>query len=779
MRPAKGGIWKNTEDEILKAAVMKYGKNEWARISSLLNRKSPKQCKARWYEWLDPAVKKVEWTRDEDEKLLHLAKLMPMQWRTIAPVVGRTANQCLERYQKLLDEAESSVNTATATTTTTTTAGPSTVSHEFDPETKPARPDPIDMDEDEKEMLSEARARLLNTQGKKAKRKARERLLEASRRTAYIEKRRELLDERGIKIGLKSKRKKEMDYNREVPFYTPAQAGFYDVEEEKQRPKPPVEFKAPLPPSKQQKKDDADKNKKPKKADTDSAARLVKLQDQELFTKRRRLNLPDPQIGDQQVQELVKLTQTGQSARDSLDATADTATHLLTADTDTTTRETVRRFTDRVHSTALVNSGMTPRVEDVIRAEAHNLRVLSSAPTPLIGGQTEELRHGGTGFEGATPQTHFVRGRVTPAVTGRDGSSTDVTVASRTPAIGMGTVRDDLNINPADEEEDQVDDQAKQQLDFGFSSLPKPKNEFEIVLPDEEGDDLIVHRDGDGDVVMEMEDQADVEARQRRQRQKEELKRLERRSEVLKRGLPVPTHAHFPSLESSTDGVGKRVEEEYRKLVALDVEELELQSADDDTDLIKRARELVNAEVAKMLHGRNLDSELDKMDDARAKLYAQMYYSTSPENSNALTVEIDTTRRDKVSTGKILKSLQCEFQSVKRGLDKVAQQASSLHHQLTDTTPSTDTAGAAIMELHHHLESRRDQISTAYEKLDALTADFEVVQKMHYLEVNVAFPMRKAKWVEDIAKMNQKEEQAQKRCGEVRAKLKVKGSRKS
>ena len=43
----KGGVWKNTEDEILKAAVMKYGKNQWSRISSLLVRKSAKQCKAR------------------------------------------------------------------------------------------------------------------------------------------------------------------------------------------------------------------------------------------------------------------------------------------------------------------------------------------------------------------------------------------------------------------------------------------------------------------------------------------------------------------------------------------------------------------------------------------------------------------------------------------------------------------------------------------------------------------------------------------------------------
>lgn len=87
----KGGIWKNSEDEVLKAAVMKYGLNNWSRVASLLVRKTSKQCKARWYEWLDPSVKKTEWTRDEDEKLLHLAKCFPTQWRTIAPVVGRTA----------------------------------------------------------------------------------------------------------------------------------------------------------------------------------------------------------------------------------------------------------------------------------------------------------------------------------------------------------------------------------------------------------------------------------------------------------------------------------------------------------------------------------------------------------------------------------------------------------------------------------------------------------------------------------------------------------------
>merc|ERR1712050_691255 len=101
----KGGVWSNTEDEILKAAVMKYGKNQWSRIESLLHRKSAKQCKARWFEWLDPSIKKTEWSRDEEERLLHLAKLLPTQWRTIAPLVGRTAAQCLEHYEYLLDKA--------------------------------------------------------------------------------------------------------------------------------------------------------------------------------------------------------------------------------------------------------------------------------------------------------------------------------------------------------------------------------------------------------------------------------------------------------------------------------------------------------------------------------------------------------------------------------------------------------------------------------------------------------------------------------------------------
>jgi len=109
----------------------------------------------------------------------------------MVPIVGRTAIQCLEHYQKLLDEAQAKGNEDWGLTSPSGDAGPSTDDIrrlrpgeiDPDPETKPARPDPIDIHEDglsyltlrsttlirtyvrtyiEKEMLSEARARQIH-----------------------------------------------------------------------------------------------------------------------------------------------------------------------------------------------------------------------------------------------------------------------------------------------------------------------------------------------------------------------------------------------------------------------------------------------------------------------------------------------------------------------------------------------------------------------------------------------------------------------------------------
>lgn len=239
----KGGVWTNIEDEILKAAVSKYGVNQWSRVASLLTKKNAKQAKARWNEWLNPNIDKSAWTREEDEKLLNLAKLLPNQWRSIAPIMGRTATHCVERYQKLLDEDEEEDGgdkskdlkfggagieaLPAAGATSTGTIG----DLNLDPESRPAMPDGEELEDDDKEILYEARARLANTKGKKAKRRDRERMLEETRRISLLQKRREL-KAAGINISLVSKnrqKRKEFDYNADIPHELRPPVGMNDV----------------------------------------------------------------------------------------------------------------------------------------------------------------------------------------------------------------------------------------------------------------------------------------------------------------------------------------------------------------------------------------------------------------------------------------------------------------------------------------------------------------------------------------------------------------------
>lgn len=80
-------------------------------------------------------------------------------------------------------------------------------------------------------MLSEARARLANTQGKKAKRKAREKQLEEARRLAALQKRRELRMA-GISLPPRRRKRHAIDYNKEIPFEKRPAPGLHDTSDE-------------------------------------------------------------------------------------------------------------------------------------------------------------------------------------------------------------------------------------------------------------------------------------------------------------------------------------------------------------------------------------------------------------------------------------------------------------------------------------------------------------------------------------------------------------------
>lgn len=308
----KGGYWKNSEDEMLKAAVMKYGLNQWARIASLLARKSAKQCKARWYEWLDPRIKKTDWTREEEEKLLHLAKVFPAQWRTIAPLVGRTPHQCLEHYDKLLDMAQG--REMGENDPRRLRAG------EIDPnpEVRPARADPIDMDDDEKEMIAEARVRIANVKGKKAKRKAREKVIDEARRLAQLQKFRELRNA-GVDFIIERKdrkKKKEFSYGDEIPLERKPIELVYKIDESEKVDRiddnvaniniTQLEGERRIEDEVKRRQQDIEKIKRLKK--TDLPARLDRLnKERSDYIKKDPLVLSQPQLTDEDYDNLVKL----------------------------------------------------------------------------------------------------------------------------------------------------------------------------------------------------------------------------------------------------------------------------------------------------------------------------------------------------------------------------------------------------------------------------------------------------------------------------------------
>uniref|UniRef100_A0A914GQH6 Uncharacterized protein n=1 Tax=Globodera rostochiensis TaxID=31243 RepID=A0A914GQH6_GLORO len=500
----KGGVWKNTEDEILKAAIMKYGKNQWSRIASLLHRKSAKQCKARWYEWLDPRIKKTEWSREEDEKLLHLAKIMPTQWRTIAPIVGRTAAQCLERYEYLLDEAQRRAEGVDEADTMKEAKKLKPGDVDPTPETKPARPDPIDMDEDELEMLSEARARLANTQGKKAKRKAREKQLGEARRLASLQKRRELRAA-GIMIGsgwaYKMRKHRLLDYNAERTMVEDRRRDWQERDDRRK---------------------DKDKLRKRKQEDAPQSIFSEKHE-----KKRSKLLLPEPQISDKELDDIIKIGHASDSVRELVD---DNPSSTLLHDYNESSRiNAVSARTQRTPAGAI----------DTVARAADDLLALTNVETPLKGGLNTPLHTldfsapGSTRQPIATPNTVLSAVAATPKNVEDQTPGTQRSLDSAATPGGASTVpgtpfRDQLNINPS---EGRV---SRKELQKQFQTLPKPRNEFELAPIGEDEEET--------DALEEWaEDAAELDERRAALLAKKKELELQKRTRVFQRGLPLPS----------------------------------------------------------------------------------------------------------------------------------------------------------------------------------------------------------------------------------------------
>jgi len=665
---------------------MKYGKNMWARVSSLLIRKSAKQCKARWYEWLDPSIKKTEWSREEDEKLLHLAKIMPTQWKTIAQIIGRTSAQCLERFEKLLDQASGK--------TEDDPSDPRRLrAGDIDPfpETKPARPDPKDMDEDEKEMLSEARARLANTKGKKAKRKAREKQLEAARRTAALQKRREL-KAAGIITGEKKKKKKRkhgMDYNEEVPFEVQVPKGFYDVSDDLKRTreikKDPkfmnIDIKRldgerrDVVEARERKKDLKRQKLRQESNLPDYIDKVNELNDPRQLRRRPQMVLPAPQVTDQELSEIAKLG----------DMAPPTSSGLST------------NLASRGGMTPL-RGARTPLAQSSLMQEAQNIINLQKATTPLQGGSSTPMVD--SDFSGLTPR---------PSTASTPNVLASPLTMNQTPLVGSTPVRDTLSINNPRANAAQQNF-VRAQLRRGLKALSAPKYDYALVLPDLPPEPKM----NEEEVEEDMEDVLSLaEARAQAKREKE----LRERSSVLQRDLPRPVSVNPLTPSKNASEAERLILAEMSSLLYHDAAKYPVSSKTKaknvaferfDEDLLAIGSRLIEEEA-------NKESEVDMKEylEAATLIYQDNVYLPSKKSFGSLS---------SVSKKEKLQAFEQQFAVLSKDLNAYEKKEKKASNRvsilLKGLTTRSSVLSSDVNSSYHALVQDGDQL-TCFDMLRA------------------------------------------------------------
>lgn len=110
--PQKKSPFTCEEDKLLLQLVENYGKNDWKAISILMKKfnfnRNTRQCKDRYYHYLDPSIKQnFEWTKEEDDLLLNKVIEIGNKWKTMESFFpGRTEISLRNRF-KLLQRKES------------------------------------------------------------------------------------------------------------------------------------------------------------------------------------------------------------------------------------------------------------------------------------------------------------------------------------------------------------------------------------------------------------------------------------------------------------------------------------------------------------------------------------------------------------------------------------------------------------------------------------------------------------------------------------------------
>jgi len=96
----KSGKWTEEEDNQLQQIVPIYNERHWRKISQHMQGRSAIQCLHRWTKILKPGLVKGPWSVEEDDRLIvWVQEKGPLKWAQCAHLIpGRSGKQCRERW---------------------------------------------------------------------------------------------------------------------------------------------------------------------------------------------------------------------------------------------------------------------------------------------------------------------------------------------------------------------------------------------------------------------------------------------------------------------------------------------------------------------------------------------------------------------------------------------------------------------------------------------------------------------------------------------------------
>ena len=272
----------------------------------------------------------------------------------------------------------------------------------------------------------------------------------------------------------------------------------------------------------------------------EAIAQLNKLNDPLAISKRSKLMLPPPQVGDRELEDVVKASASSIMADDGADAT--------------------RMLMNGYEQTPSQAAMRTPRVGgggDTVLEEAAAQAAMLAQATPLIGGESTPLHLLGdfqgvtpkpmqqqtpnAAFPGATPGGTPMRGPgATPS---RSGGLTPSRASEAGSGISSTPGRDALGINDGFDGGDlsglpptaqrRLQKERKAALLSQLNSIPAPQNEYKIVMPE------MPEEEADEEEPME-EDALDTAAREHAEEEARQAEEMAKRSTALQQDLPRP-----------------------------------------------------------------------------------------------------------------------------------------------------------------------------------------------------------------------------------------------